>query len=177
MEKIVIYKSKTGFTKQYAEWIAEEIGCKAVDLKSVTTDLLKQYNIIIYGGGITAGQIGGLKKFKTTMATFADKKFIVFATGATPVEVILKNDEFINANLTGEEKQKIPFFYCQSGINYEKMSFGGRLLMKMFSSMLAHSKNKTPEQEGMAQTISKSSDYSDKNFIEPLVNYVRSEEK
>lgn len=175
MEKIVIYKSKTGFTKQYAEWIAEEIGCKAVDLKTVKDNFLKQYDLVIYGGGITAGQIGGLKNFKTTMATLGNKKFVVFATGATPAEVIMMDDNFINANFTGEERQRIPFFYFQSGINYEKMSFGGRILMKMFTSMLAHSKNKTPEQEGMAQTISKSSDYSDKKFIESLVNYVGEE--
>jgi len=177
MEKIVIYKSKTGFTKQYAEWIADEIGCKAVDIKTASPDFLKPYHLVIYGGGITAGQIGGLKNFKTTMSAFTDKKFVVFATGATPAEVMIKDDNFINANFTGEEKQKIPFYYLQSGINYEKMSFGGRLLMKIFSSMLAHSKNKTPEQEGMAQTINQSSDYSNKKFIEPLVNFVRSEEK
>ena len=30
MKIIVIYKSKTGFTKRYAEWIAEELKCDIV---------------------------------------------------------------------------------------------------------------------------------------------------
>ena len=32
MEKtVVIYKGKYGATKQYAEWIAEELECEAID--------------------------------------------------------------------------------------------------------------------------------------------------
>ncbi|MEE1351031.1 MAG: flavodoxin domain-containing protein [Clostridia bacterium] len=33
MNPIVIYKSKYGSTKQYAEWIADELNCLAVDAK------------------------------------------------------------------------------------------------------------------------------------------------
>ena len=33
---LVVYKSVTGFTKQYAEWIAEKLNCSAVELKKVS---------------------------------------------------------------------------------------------------------------------------------------------
>ena len=29
MNAIVIYRSKTGFTKRYAQWLAEDLGCEA----------------------------------------------------------------------------------------------------------------------------------------------------
>ena len=35
MSTIVIYKTKYGGTKKYAEWIAEELGCDTVDAKTV----------------------------------------------------------------------------------------------------------------------------------------------
>ena len=35
MNAIVIYKTKYGSTKQYAEWIAEELGCDFIDAKNV----------------------------------------------------------------------------------------------------------------------------------------------
>ena len=44
MNAIVIYKTKYGATKTYAEWIAEELSCKAVDAKQVKIDNLKEYN-------------------------------------------------------------------------------------------------------------------------------------
>ena len=35
MNPIVIYKSKYGSTKAYAEWVSEELNCRAFDVKSV----------------------------------------------------------------------------------------------------------------------------------------------
>ena len=32
MSTVVVYSSQTGFTKRYAEWLAEELGCQAVSL-------------------------------------------------------------------------------------------------------------------------------------------------
>ena len=34
MSTIVIYKTKYGSTKTYADWIAQELGCDAVDAKN-----------------------------------------------------------------------------------------------------------------------------------------------
>ena len=36
MNSIVIYKSKYGSTESYAKWIADELGCEAVDAKNMT---------------------------------------------------------------------------------------------------------------------------------------------
>lgn len=173
MKAIVIYKSKTGFTKRYAEWIAEEIGCSAVSEKEITAKSLEPYQTVIYGGGIMAGQIGGLKKFKSVMAGYPEKKLIVFATGATPAEVFKEKDQIREANFTEEEKKKIPYYYFVGGINYENMKLGGKMLMKMFASMLSKKKDLTPEEKGMADSIKQSHDYSDKKFIAPLVQSVR----
>lgn len=175
MESIVIYKSKTGFTKRYAEWIAEEIGCNTMNEKVVTTKSLEPYDTVIYGGGITAGQIGGLKKFKSLMASFPDKRLIVFATGATPPEVFIEKDQIKDTNFNEEEKKKIPYFYCYSGINYENMGLGSKLLMKMFTAMLSKQKNKSSDEQGMADTIKKSCDFSSRNYIVPLIECVRKE--
>ena len=52
MSTIVVYKTKYGSTKTYAEWIAEELGCVAVDAKSIKADDLLMYDTVIYGGGL-----------------------------------------------------------------------------------------------------------------------------
>ena len=36
MKRLVVYQSGTGFTRQYAEWIADALHCDAVDLKQTT---------------------------------------------------------------------------------------------------------------------------------------------
>ena len=65
MEKtIVIYTSKYGSAKQYAEWIGEELSCPVKALKDVTKEELSGYSTLIYGGGVHAGGIEGFDTFK-----------------------------------------------------------------------------------------------------------------
>lgn len=175
MKKIVIYNSKTGFTKQYAGWIAKELECEAIRSEEITKESLKPYHTIVYGGGITAGQIGGLKKFKNIMIDQVDKQLIVFATGATPVENKENIKGIITANFTEEEKARIPFYYFQSGINYKNMKFGGRMALKILAFMLEKKKNKTKDEIGMMRALQDSNDLSNESHIIPLVEKVRSE--
>lgn len=174
MNSVVVYKSKTGFTKKYAQWISEALGCDMLEGSKANAESLKPYGVVIYGGGITAGQIGGLKKFKEVMALFKDKKMIVFATGATPAQEVNAMQQIKEANFTPQQQQTIPFFYFQSGINYENMSIGGKILMKIFTAMLSKKKDKTPEEQGMADSIKQSCDLTKKEYIQPLVECVKS---
>lgn len=174
MERIVIYSSKTGFTKQYATWIAEELGCDAVRVDKITVDKIKSFKTIIYGGGITAGKIGGLEKFKKIISSDTDKHLIVFATGATPAEQKENIEGIKNVNFTQEEREHIPFFYFQSGICYEKMKLGGKLILKFLRFMISRKKERTEEDENMLQMLLKSTDVTDKKWIAPLIHHVRS---
>ena len=61
---LVVYKSVTGFTKQYAEWIAEKLNCSAVELKKVSAETMSEYKTIIFGGRFHAGFVDGLKNAK-----------------------------------------------------------------------------------------------------------------
>lgn len=177
MKKIVIYNSKTGFTKQYASWIAEELECEAISIHTITKESMKPYHTIIYGGGITAGQISGLKRFKKIMLEDSEKHILVFATGATPMEHKENLKGIIDANFTQEEKVRIPFYYFQSGVNYENMKLGGRIVLKTLAFMLEKKKNKTKDEIDMLQALLKSNDCSNKSHIISLVDKVRRESK
>lgn len=173
MKTIVIYKSKTGFTEKYAKWIAEELKCEVASIEKVSKNNLKEYNLVIYGGGLYAGNIGGLKKIKKRLAENSQVKLVVFATGATPVGA----EEVINttwkSNLTEEELKTIPHFYMQSGLNYEKMGFFDRMMMRAFSKMLSKKEDKTAEEAGTQLAITKSHDISSREYITPLIQYVK----
>ena len=60
MSTIVIYRSKYGSTKKYAEWIAEELGCNILEFKEAKIENLMKYDTIIYGGGLYAEVINGV---------------------------------------------------------------------------------------------------------------------
>ncbi len=171
MKTIVIYSSKTGFSEKYGKWIAEELSCKAVSLKEMPKNL-NEFECIIFGGGIMAGKISGLDKFKKN-PSIAGKKIVVFATGATPSDATEIVQTFKDNNLTSDEQKEIPFFYFHSGLNFEKMGFMSKALLNMMKNMLEKKADKTPEDEGMLETFRESKDFSNQKFIEPLVTLIK----
>ena len=78
MKTVVIHKSKTGFVKKYAEWIAEELSADIFEASKVTSDMLTAYEIVIYGGGLYAVGINGVKLIKQNLDELKNKKVIVF---------------------------------------------------------------------------------------------------
>lgn len=170
MKSILIYKSKTGFTEKYANWISEEINCKVVNISAIQKVDFNQYDLIIFGSRIHAGRIDGLDKIKKLNL---GNKLIIFATGATPKETNSIQEVWKN-NLSKEELQVIKHFYIPAGLNYEKMGFLDKVMMKMASIMLAKKKDKNTEDIGMQNSIKKSYDISNKSKIKPLVDYIKS---
>lgn len=46
---IIVYKSSTGFTKRYAEMIAQETSCALAEFKTVTAKHLSAYDTVLFG--------------------------------------------------------------------------------------------------------------------------------
>lgn len=162
---LIIYKSETGFTKKYADWILEDVPCSIAALDKVKKADIDKHDIIIYGAGVHAGLIPGLKKIRK-MVDGSDKKVIIYATGAAPnVEEIVK--PIIDHNLA-DCLSKVDFFYFESGINYENMGFFSRGLMKTFSKILSAKKDKTEAEKEMSVMIMTSYDNSKKDYVKPL---------
>lgn len=74
MNTIVIYKSKYGSTKQYANWIGEALSCEVADAKSISVSDLLKYDRIIYGGGLYAEVIAGVTLITKNIEKLKDKK-------------------------------------------------------------------------------------------------------
>ena len=163
---IVLYRSKTGFSKRYAEWIAEDLACECRPIKGVKLDDLKDYGLVIYGAGVYAGMIAGAGKIKNWMEKSPDKIWIVFATGATPPKEGYEELVF-KTNFRKGESRPAHFYYFLAGINYEKMGFFSRVLMKWFSSMSA--KKTGTDQPAKPASV----DLANRDYIKDLLCYVR----
>jgi flavodoxin len=81
MKTVVIYKSKTGFTKKYAEWISEELSADIFDVSKVTINMLTAYDTVIYGGGLYAVGINGVKLITKNLDKLKDKKVVCLCYG------------------------------------------------------------------------------------------------
>ena len=122
MKILVIYQSKTGYTKKYAEWISKELKSDLKEIKKVSASEISNYDLIIHGGWIMGGIIKGLKKVKK----FNPKELIVFGVGFTK-----KDKANLNKIVKDNKIEDIPFYYYEGGTNPKKMGFFGRTIVKM----------------------------------------------
>lgn len=172
MNTIVIYNSQTGFTKRYAEWVAEATGADCLELARAKKKDLSAYGAIIFGSWACAGSISKLSWFKKNASKWADKKLIVFCVGASPIDNP-EIEQSLKKNLKEPELKNVNAFYCPGGFNYEKMSVSSKLMMKMFVKVLKAKKGKTEMEEEMVKVISSSYDISDKKYIEPILECLK----
>lgn len=168
MKTAVIYHSKTGFTKKYAEWISEAVGADCFELGIAKKRNFDRYDAIVFGGWVRAGSISKISWFKSNTDQWSDKLLVVFCTGGSPAESS-EIEAFFSNNFSQAEREKVRVFYCPGGFNYEKMSAGLKLMMKMFRKMVSAKKDKSEADIEMLKMISHSYDISDKNYIEPIV--------
>lgn len=174
MKTLIIYISQTGFTKKYAEWLADRMGGDLLELKDAkkkTAGYFEDYDAICYGGWVMAANIVKVKWFLEKASGWKNKRLAVFCVGGSPNDNP-DLDSFRENVLTEEQKKYIKVFYCQGGFNYEKMNGPSKIAMKMFVSALKKKKDVTEEEKIAIRMMSSSYDISDIKYIEPIVSYL-----
>lgn len=173
MKKIaVVYRSKSGFTEKYAKWLNDSIGGDLLKGKETNIEDLLSYDVIIYGGGLYAGGINGLKLIKRNYERLRDKKLIVFGVGATPVRPEIY-EEVKNRNLTKEQQDRVAFFLLRGGYDNNKLTFVDKILMQCMKIYLKSKKELNADERGMLNSYTHPVDFTDKKHIEPIINEVK----
>lgn len=175
MKTLVIYTSKTGFTKKYANWLAESTDADIFELKDVlkkNKDFFDGYEAIVYAGWVMAGTVVKVKSVLQKASEWKEKRLAIMAVGGSPNDNP-DIDVFLHNALTDEQREYIKAFYCQGGFDYEKMSAPSKMAMKMFTTALKNHKDEKMRQT--AEYISHSYDISDKKYLEPIISYLRGE--
>lgn len=172
----VVYKSKTGFAKKYAEWISEELGADIFEANKINITKLEKYDGIVYGGSLHAVGIIGVKLITENMDRLKGKKLAVFATGASPFSERVR-DEVAGANFKPDQKQKIGFFYLRGGFDYNKLPPFDKFLMTLMKWTIrikkAAGKKLSSDEIGMNIAFDKPADFTNKKYIQPVVEYMK----
>lgn len=175
MNAVIVYASQTGFTKKYADWLAESLGAEALELnaaKAKEDTFFDKYDAVIFGGWANMGKVTGASWLLSRMDKWKAKKLAVFCVGASPADGP-HVDEMIDKIFTQEQSKFARAFYCPGGLNYEKLSFGGKIAMKAFAAMMKKKKAETEAEKFMSESLSKSFDIADKKYLEPIISYIK----
>lgn len=176
MDKIVVvYKTKYGSAKHYAEWISNEVNADLFEATEVSLEKLLNYDTIVYGGSLYAVGILGFSIIKNNYEKLRNKKIIVFSVGASPAhpETI---EEVKNRNLTAQMKKNIVFFHLRGGFNYSNLSFADKIKMSLLKLKIKLKKEekRSKDEKGMLVSYDKPADWTNKKSIIPIVDSIKS---
>lgn len=175
MEKTaVIYKSKYGHTKKYAEWIAESLKADLFEESGISGSGLAGYSTIIYGGGLYASGINGISLITKNFDSVKDRNLVVFTVGlASPLDTSIYRP-IIEKNIPEGMRNSIRFFHLRGGIDYSELNMMHKGMMAMLKKMVEKKdeQEKTDEDRQMLETYGQKVDFTDRNSIIPIVDYV-----
>ncbi len=172
MNAIVIYKSKYGSTKDYANWIADAIGCEAVDAKTVKAGDLEDYDTIIYGGGLYAEVIAGVTLITKNFEKLKDKKLIVYTTGITPLDCRDYYDKMvIEKNFKPYMLSNIKVYNFMGKMVIDELSLVHKGAIKTLKKIMSSKENPTEMEKLLIDLCDADGDFTDKEAIKELLEY------
>lgn len=174
MKSIVIYKSKYGSTKTYAEWIAEELSCECVDAKNIKIDDLLNFDTIVYGGGLYAEVIAGVTLLTKNIDKLKDKKLIIFSTGITPLDCRDYYDKMVmEKNFKNGIGKYFKVYNFMGKMIMSELSLVHRTALKTLKKIMSDKQNPTEMEKLLVQLCDVDGDFTDKNAISYLVEYAK----
>ena len=177
---VVIYSSHYGFTERYARWIARDLDCPIFPTKPFPAQKLAGFDTVIFGGGLYAGGVSGIRQLIANRKALSSKKVILFTCGlADPF--VPDNAAHIRASLEKtlppEMMESIHFYHLRGGIDYSKLSFTHKTMMKLLYN---HARKLPPEKQtaetrAMIETFGTQVDFVDFASLRPIADAMQVE--
>ena len=175
MSSIIIYGSCYGSTKQYAEELSKRTNIEAISFKNVKK--INAYNTIIYLGGLYAGGVLGMAKTIKKLKDFSNKKIIIVTVGLSdPTDEVNKNNirNNIKNQIQKEIFEKAKIFHLRGGIDYSKLNFAHKTMMKLLYNSVKNlpEEKLTAEDRAMIETYNKKIDFIDFSSLEQIISEI-----
>ncbi|MCL2093278.1 MAG: flavodoxin domain-containing protein [Treponema sp.] len=176
---LVIYYSKYGTTKLYAQWIAAELQADLLPLQRVSQRKLSSYGTIVLGSAIYGGTIKGTETLFKNQKEAAKKHLVLFTCGIADVSDPSSMEEvntMVKEKIPPSLVSQVPIYNFQGGINYKKLSFVHKLMMdQLYRSVKEKNEDDLTERDKkFLETYGKTSNHTDSEYIEDLVKYLQS---
>jgi hypothetical protein len=157
---IIVYQSKTGFTKKYADMLSEKSKLKVFPVREIAK--IPQDEEIIFLGWMKIGKIQGLNKLR--------KYNVKAVCGSGTARTAEPDNETVIAR---NKIENIPFFYLRGGCFPLKELKGlDKIMMSMFIKMLKSLKDKDEKTEESISMIQNGFNGVKEENLTPVVQWL-----
>ena len=177
MNSIIVYGSHYGTTKQYAEELSKRTNIKAISFKKFNQQI-NDYDNIIYLGALYAGGVLGMSKTLKKLNNISNKKILIATVGLSdPTDEVNKNNirNNIKNQIPKEVLEKAKIFHLRGGIDYSKLNFAHKTMMKLLYNAVKNLPNEkqTAEDRAMIETYNKKVNFIDFSSLDKIANEIQ----
>ena len=173
-KQLIIYGSRYGSARRYAERLAEMTGTEAVEYKEAKD--LDDYDRIVYLGSLYAGGVTGLKQIVGKMSP--RQELIVSTVGlADPTDAsnVAHIRQSIKGQIPAHFYDESRLFHLRGAIDYTKLNLKYRLMMSLLAKKVAKlpEEQQNAETRAMLETYGKQVDFVDFSLLQPIVDKIK----
>lgn len=171
--KIIIYGSKYGTAKRYAEELSKKTGIKAVSYEKIKS--IDEYETIIYIGALYAGGVLGMAKTLKKLSHCENKKIIIATVGlADPSDTENTNNirNGMKRQLSNKIYESAYICHLRGGIDYSKLNYAHKTMMSLLCKKAKKlpEEKKTAEVKAMIDTYNRKVDFVDFSYLEKIIS-------
>lgn len=130
MACLIIYGSRFGSSKLFAESLSSKLNADKVDANDVTDEQVNQYSVIILGICLLEGQLQNARKMREWIEAYPNKKWIIYISGfSNPTMSDYK--KILAEYFSKEMIATIPIFYLQCTIGHKRLELMQSVIQRL----------------------------------------------
>lgn len=176
MEKIILYGSKYGSSRKYAEMLSASCNIKTISYEQASH--LENMDKIIYIGSLYAGGVFGLSKFLRRFTIKDHQQFFLITVGLADPNI---EENRIHLRQTLRKQYGHDFFehsnifHLRGSIDYQQLSFKDKTLMTLLYKSLSKkpADRLSTEDRALIETYDKKVDFIDYDALRPIIREIQ----
>ena len=131
MKGAIIYQSRYGATRKYAEMLAEALSLPVIREEEVNAGVLKLYDFFLIGSSVYVGKILLRKFLKIYESELKSKQLLFFIVSADTDPDLESHRKLIVENVPESFLTASEFFFLRGKVIYKELSWKDKLMLRM----------------------------------------------
>lgn len=173
MKSVILYGSRYGSTRRYAQELSKQTGIPAVSYQEAPS--LFKLETIVYIGALYAGGVLGLARTLRSLSLRDGQRLVIVTVGLADPDIPQNRENIRNSlqkQIHAQLYGRAAIFHLRGAIDYQALSLGHRTMM----ALLHRSLQKKPAEEwseedrALMETYGKQADFVDFASLRPIIN-------
>ena len=143
MKSIIIYGSRYGSARRYAQELSKQTGIPDVSYQEAP--LLSELETVVYIGALYAGGVLGLTKTLRRQSFGEHQRLVIVAVGLADPDIPQNRENIRNAlqkQIPAQLYGRAAVFHLRGAIDYQALSLGHRTMMALLHRSLQRNQRK-----------------------------------